>query len=82
MVTGTWTRNTSLENPRITLSNTTGGDHVYTTTVEINPLSNNMDEDDGTYTCQAVISPQAPQNGFITGITTNNLRDIDVRGEC
>ena len=82
MVTGTWARNTSLENSRITLSNTTGGDRVYTTTVEINPLSNNMDEDDGSYTCQAVITPQVLQDVFFTGITTRNSRNIDVQGEC
>ena len=46
----------------------------------IDPLSN-MDEDDGNYTCEAVIAPQAPQDQFVIGITSNSTRDIGVQGE-
>ena len=39
-----------------------------------------MDEDDGTYTCEAVIVPQAPQDQFVIGITSTSARDIGVQG--
>ena len=83
VVEGNWTRNTtfSLENSRTNISTTRrDSEFVYVTTLEINPLSSNMDEDDGDYICEATITPQASE--FVTKVTTDDLQRITVQGAC
>ena len=76
-----WSRDTlPLNNSRTTI-NTIRSDsaYVYTTTVEISPLSSNMAEDDGDYICRATITPQATVS--VTGVTADGLQSITVEGE-
>ena len=83
VVEGNWARNTtfSLENSRTNTSSTRrDSEFVYVTTLEINPLSSNMDEDDGDYICEATITPQASE--FVTEVTAENLQRITVQGDC
>ena len=81
VVEGNWARNTtfSLENSRTNINATRrDSEYVYVTTVEINPLSSNMNEDDGDYICEATITPQASE--FVTEITTVDLQRVTVQG--
>ena len=83
VVKGIWSRATavSLENSRTTNSTTrSDSEYVYVTTLEINPLSSDMDEDDGDYICEATITPQASE--FITEVTAEHLQSITVQGDC
>ena len=83
VVEGNWARNTtfSLENSRTNINATRrDSDFVYVTTLEINPLSSSMDEDDGDFICEATIIPQAFE--FVTEVTAENLQHITVQGDC
>ena len=83
VVEGNWDRNTtfSLENSRTNINATRrDSEYAYVTTVEINPLSSNMDEDDGDYICEATVTPQASE--FVTKVTTDDLQRIIVQGYC
>ena len=83
VVEGNWARNTtfSLENSRTNINATRhDSEFVYVTTLEINPLSSNMDEDDGDYICEATITPQ--ESEFVTEVTSDDLQNITVQGDC
>ena len=65
---------------RITFSGTTGNGLSYQTEIVFDPLSNDGDEDDdGNYTCTAVVTPSSTQ--YITGVNSTGTRSIDVLGE-
>ena len=83
VVEGNWARNTTfpLENSRTNINATRrDSEYVYVTTVAINPLSSDMNEDDGDYICEATITPQASE--FVTEITTVDLQHVTVQGNC
>ena len=76
-----WSRDTlPLNNNRTTIDTIRSDSaNVYTTTVEISPLSSDLAEDDGNYSCSATITPQASE--FVTGVTADDLQSITVEGD-
>ena len=64
---------------RITFTGTTESGLSYQTEIVFDPLSNDGDEDDGNYTCTAVVTPSSTQ--YITGVSSTSTRPIDVQGE-
>ena len=61
---------------RITVFDTyaSGGQLLYQTRVQFNPLSG---VDDGLFTCEALVEPQTP---LVVGISAVNMRQINVTG--